>query len=82
MFPTLQAKLIRYEELERLLQDPDVLSDTAKMLAFQREHGGLGKVARSVRQFNQVEADVAGVREMIESADDAETREYARAELG
>ena len=82
MFPTLQAKLIRYEELERLLQDPDVLADTAKMLAFQREHGGLGKVARSVRQFNQVEADVAGVREMIESADDAETREYARAELG
>ncbi len=82
MFPTLQAKLVRYEELERLLQDPNVLSDTAKMLACQREHGGLGKVARSVRQFNHVEADVAAVREMIESADDAETREYARAELG
>ncbi|WP_010582559.1 peptide chain release factor 1 [Schlesneria paludicola] len=81
MFPTLQVKLARYEELERMLQDPVILADTAKMLDCQREHGGLGKIARSIREFNQLEGDVAAVREMIESADDAETREYAQAEL-
>lgn len=81
MFPTLQAKLQRYEELERQLQDPVVLADTNLMLACQREHGGLGKVARSVREFNQLEADLAAVHEMIETADDDETREYAQAEL-
>ena len=32
MFPTLQAKLVRYEEIERLLQDPDVLAQTSQML--------------------------------------------------
>lgn len=80
MFPVLQAKLTRYEELERLLQDPDVLSDTARMLELQREHGGLGKVANTVRQFNQLEADLATAQEMLESANDAETREYAQAE--
>src|SRR4029077_10371170 len=47
----------------------------------QREHGGLGKIARSVREFNELETDIAAVREMIESADDADTREYAQSEL-
>lgn len=80
MFPVLQAKLARYEELERLLQDQEVLADTTRMLEIQREHGGLGKVANTVRQFNQLEADLSTAREMLESADDAETREYAQAE--
>ena len=80
MFPVLQAKLTRYEELERQLQDPAILADTTRMLEIQREHGGLGKVALTVRQFNQLEADLATAREMFESAEDAETREYAQAE--
>lgn len=80
MFPALQAKLKRFEELERLLQDPEVLSDTGRMLELQREHGGLNKVAQSVRLFNQLELDLATAREMLQSADDAETREYAQSE--
>lgn len=81
MFPTLQVKLTRYEELEQMLQDPAVLSDTSKMLDCQREHGGLGKIARSVREFNGLETEIATVREMVETADDVETREYAQSEL-
>lgn len=81
MFPTLQVKLQRYEELERLLQDPEVLADTSKMLDYQREHGGLSKIARSVKEFNDLEADVAAVREMVDTAEDNETREYAQSEL-
>lgn len=80
MFPVLQTKLARYEELEKLLQDPAVLADTTRMLEMQREHGGLGKVALAVRQFNQLELDLATAREMLASAEDAETREYAQAE--
>ncbi|MCX7394458.1 MAG: peptide chain release factor 1 [Planctomycetales bacterium] len=80
MFPVLQAKLERYEELERLLQDPEVLSQTSRMIELQREHGGLGKVSKIVREFNQLLADLATAREMLDSAKDTETREYARAE--
>lgn len=80
MFPVLQAKLARYEELERLLQDPEVLADTSRMLELQREHGGLSKVANTVRRFNQLEGDLATAKEMFQSAEDAETREYAQAE--
>src|SRR5262249_22324885 len=80
MFPTLQAKLARYEEIERLLQDPDVLANTSQMLELQKEHGGLGKVARTVREFNQLEADLAAPREMLDAAPDPAEREYFQTE--
>ena len=44
LFPSLQAKLARYEELEQMLADPEVLADTVRMVASQREYGGLAKV--------------------------------------
>lgn len=81
MFPVLQAKLARYEELERLLQDPQVLADTAKMVELQREHGGLSKVALAVREFQQLEADLATAQELVSSASDPMEAEYARQEL-
>lgn len=81
MFPTLQAKLTRYEEVEQMLQDPEVLADTQKMLELQREHGGLGKVALSVRRFNLLETDVAATKELLEAETDPGTREYAEHEL-
>ncbi|OYW11469.1 MAG: peptide chain release factor 1, partial [Planctomycetales bacterium 12-60-4] len=81
LFPTLQAKLSRYEEVERLLQDPDVLADTSKMVELQREHGGLGKVALAIREFNQLEADMQTAQEMVAGAGDDSEREYAQSEF-
>lgn len=81
MFPTLQAKLTRYEEVEKMLQDPEILADTQKMVELQREHGGLGKVALSIRRFNNLAEDVAATKELLEAETDPGTREYAAHEL-
>ena len=81
MFPSLQAKLKRYEELERMLQDPAVLSDTAQLVEIQREYGGLRRVSEPVREFNRLESDIQAARQMIAEESDAETREYAQSEL-
>jgi peptide chain release factor 1 len=81
MYHSLQSKLQRFEEIEQMLQDPAVLSDLDRMLALQREHGGLRKVATSVRDFNRLEKDVADTKQMIYEESDHEAREYARAEL-
>lgn len=80
LFPTLQAKLTRYEEIERLLQDPDVLADTSKMVELQREHGGVGKIALAIREFNQLEANMQTAQEMVSSAADEDERAYAQEE--
>lgn len=81
MFPTLQEKLKRYNELEHQLQDPEVLADTQKLLDIQKEYGGLSKVAILTREFNQLEEDCETAREMFHEETDSDAREYAREEL-
>ena len=81
MYPTLQSKLQRFEEIERLLQDAIVLADVERMLALQREYGGLRKVATSIREFNRLEKEVNDTKQMIYDESDHEAREYARQEL-
>lgn len=81
MFPSLQAKLKRFEELEQQLQDPVVLSDSNRLTQVQREYGGLAKVALRVREFNNLETEAAAAKEMADTETDPATREYAQAEV-
>lgn len=81
MFPSLEVKLHRFEELERQLQDPAVIASTSRLVEIQREYGGLRKVAHSMRAYKQLEDDLATAREMLESESDPDSRAYAKAEL-
>jgi peptide chain release factor 1 len=80
-FPSLQAKLAQFEELERQLQDAAVLADTPRLVQIQREYGGLSKVAKMMRQFNELAADVETAEAMLAEETDPQAREYAKAEL-
>jgi peptide chain release factor 1 len=82
MFPSLEQKLKRFEELERQLQDPEVLSNTSRLVEVQREYGGLRKVAESVRAFHRLEADISAAEEMAREEKDPDSRAYAEEELG
>jgi peptide chain release factor 1 len=76
----LEEKLRRFEELEQLLLDPAVQSDSSRMSAVAREHGSLAKVATKYRRFKELNTQIAEAREMLEGPD-AEMRELAEAEL-
>ncbi|HBE68668.1 MAG TPA: peptide chain release factor 1 [Planctomycetaceae bacterium] len=76
----LQSKLDRFEELEGLMSDPDVMSDSGKMAAFAREHGSLAKVANKFRTYNKMSEDIDGLVEMAAS-DDPEEKQMAEEEL-
>lgn len=76
----LEAKLQRFEELEKLLVDPEVLADSARMSAIYREHGSLAKLATKYRRFKELNAQIADAMVMVEG-DDLELRELAEAEL-
>lgn len=77
---TLDDKLSRFEELERHLVDPAVLSNPARVAAAAREHGSLAKLAKKYRRFKVLNQQVAEAQEMIDGKD-AEMREMAEAEL-
>ena len=76
----LEEKLRRFEELEKLLVDPAVLADSAKLSAVYREHGALNKLASKYRRFKQLNDQIREAREMAEG-DDPELRQLAESEL-
>jgi peptide chain release factor 1 len=80
MREVLDQKLTRFEELERLLVDPKVLSDSGRMGPIAREHGSLAKLATKYRRFKQLNSQIAETQEMINGSD-SEMRELAEAEL-
>ncbi len=81
MYPSLEAKLKRYEELEQMLQDPGIAADPAKFLPLKREHGGLAKVARAMRRYHSLKDDATTARALLDEERDPQAREYAKAEL-
>lgn len=81
MFPSLEQKLARYEELEKQLEDPEVLSNVEQMLAIQKEMGGLAKVAVAVREFHSLEEDIEAAQMMVDEETDADAKAYAKEEL-
>src|SRR5512139_3613688 len=76
----LEEKLSRFEELERQLLDPAVLSNPARMSAVAREHGSLAKVATKYRRFKNLNVQIAEAHERLKGHD-PEVRELAEAEL-
>lgn len=76
----LEERLQHFEELERLLIDPEVLANPARMSAVAREHGMLAKVATKYRRFKQLNAQIVEALEMLEG-NDPDMRELAEAEL-
>jgi peptide chain release factor 1 len=78
MFPKLEEKLQRYEELEKQMADPDVAADRDRYTAVAREHGALGKVAHRLRRFKEVEKAIADNEELSK---DYDFKEIAEEEL-
>ncbi|MDR0327379.1 MAG: PCRF domain-containing protein, partial [Planctomycetaceae bacterium] len=76
----LDETLTRFEELERLMSDPDVLADSHRMQQVAREHGTIAKMATKYRRYNLLAAQIEETNEMLRSPD-AELRELADMEL-
>jgi peptide chain release factor 1 len=76
----LEARLSRFEELERSLVDPEVLAQPQRLAAVAREHGTLAKLACRYRAFVALERQIDELEEMS-AGDDAEFKALAQAEL-
>lgn len=76
----LESKLLRFEELESSMSDPDVMSDSNKMATFAREHGSLARTANKFRAYKKMSDDIRDLVEMSESSD-PEERNMAEEEL-
>ncbi len=76
----LEGKLARFEQLERDLVDPDILSDGNRLSSVAREHGSLARLVGKYRAFKNLNKEISEAREMLR-AEDVEMREMAEIEI-
>src|SRR5918992_665409 len=71
----------RYEELTAQMSSPELMSDQAAYIKAAKQHRSLGEIVTKYREWRAIKEELAGARELAESADDEEMRELARAEV-
>ncbi len=81
MLEKLRSIKDRYDELVGFLSDPAVLSDHNLVKKHSKERARLTGIVQAADEYERVLADLADAKELIESADDPEEKEFAKAEL-
>src|SRR3989441_4747223 len=81
---TLSEKLdqlgARYDELTQQLSTPDAVSDSARFQKLAKQHAELEEIVAKHREYKQIEKDLAGARQMVLEAEDAEMKQLAHEE--
>ncbi len=81
MLDKLQALEARYEKLNELLSDPDVISDTNKLREYSKEQSDLSDIVAAYREYRDVSEQLAGAKEMLDGEKDADMREMVQMEI-
>ncbi|MAF75168.1 peptide chain release factor 1 [uncultured Idiomarina sp.] len=84
MNPSIERKLEglieRYEEVQALLGEPDIISDQDKFRSLSKEYAQLEEVVSAFNSYRQAQSDLTAAHEMADD-DDPEMREMANEEI-
>lgn len=81
MFDRLQAVEDRYEKLNELLSDPDIVSDSKKLAKYSKEQSDIQETVEVYREYKSAKEQLAEAREMLEDKLDAEMKEMVKEEV-
>ncbi|MDE0143529.1 MAG: peptide chain release factor 1 [Caldilineaceae bacterium] len=71
----------RYEELDRLMADPDVVADYERVLELAQERSGLEEPVSAFRRYQDLQGQLSDSRELLAESDDPELAELAELEI-
>ena len=71
----------RYEELNRLLSDPEVLGDQNRLRDVAKEHREVEELVEIYRAYRQLENQIQDNKDLIADGEDPELTEMAKEEL-
>ena len=77
----LEEKAVRYEEVNELVQDPDLIKDQKKYKDVMREHSHLSALMEAYKEYKEVLQGIEDSKIIITEEDDQEMKEMAREEL-
>ncbi|MCM3664615.1 peptide chain release factor 1 [Mesobacillus subterraneus] len=81
MFDRLQAVEDRYERLNELLSDPEIVNDTKKLREFSKEQSDIQDTVMAYREYKEVKEQLTDAKAMLEEKLDAEMREMVKEEI-
>lgn len=81
MFDRLDQLEAKYEELNRALASPEIVTDSGKYQKTAKAHSEIAGVVEKYREYKALKLGIAESRIMVAEESDAEMRAYAEAEL-
>lgn len=81
MFDRLQAVEDRYEKLNELLSDPDIVNDPKKLREYSKEQSDIQQTVEVYREYKEVKEQLQDAKAMLEEKLDADMREMVKEEL-
>ncbi|WP_053218122.1 peptide chain release factor 1 [Virgibacillus senegalensis] len=81
MLDRLQSLEDRYDKLNELLSDPEVISDTKKLREYSKEQAGLEDVIQAYREYKDVTIQLDDAKAMLEDEKDAEMQDMVKSEI-
>ncbi|AGK56046.1 peptide chain release factor 1 [Bacillus sp. 1NLA3E] len=81
MFDRLQTVEDRYERLNELLSDPDIVNDPKKLRDFSKEQSDMQDTVQTYRQYKEIKEQIQDAKAMLDEKLDADMREMVKEEL-
>lgn len=77
----LQAVEDRYEKLNELLSDPEIISDTNKLREYSKEQSDMQETVEVYREYKDVREQLKDAKAMLEDKLDADMRDMVKEEV-
>lgn len=81
MFDRLQAVEDRYEKLNELLSDPEIVNDPKKLREYSKEQSDIQETVQTYREYKEVKKQYQDAKAMLEEKLDPEMREMVKEKI-
>lgn len=81
LFDRLQAVEDRYDKLNELLSDPEIVNDTKKLREYSKEQSDIQETVETYREYKEVRSQLKDAKAMLEEKLDAEMRDMVKDEI-
>lgn len=81
MFDRLQAVEDRYEKLNELLSDPEIVNNPKKLREYSKEQSAIQETVQVYREYKDIQKQYRDAKPLLEDKLDAEMREMVKEEI-
>lgn len=81
IFKQLQGVVDRYEEIQELMSDPDIISDTKRYMELSKEEGSIRDIVENYKKYKSILDDIDQSEKVLKETKDPELVELAKDDL-